>query len=172
MARVFIGVGSNIDPEANIRHALQRLAKVITLKAISMFYCTAPVGNAGQTPFYNGVVEVESDLPPVALKYTILRRIEEELGRVRTLNKDASRAIDLDMLIYDELLLASEDLVLPDPLIQERPFVAIPLCELAPSLRLPDTEQSICDIAHGMDRQGMEALPEYTAQLREVILHE
>ena len=138
-ARVFIGVGSNIAPEANIPLALERLAKSLSLRAVSTFYRTAPVGPAGQPPFVNGVVEALSELPPRKLKFHVLRPIEASLGRRRSgADKYAPRTIDLDLLLYGDAVLSQRGLTLPDPDIRERPFLAAGLLELEPGLVLPD----------------------------------
>ena len=104
MAHTFIGVGSNIDPQSNIREALIRLAERVEIRALSTFYQSRPVGPPGQPPFVNGVVAADTDLPPLAVKRDVLRRIEEGLGRVRTTDKYAPRVIDLDLLIYDDMV--------------------------------------------------------------------
>src|SRR3990170_4754101 len=115
MPRAFVAVGSNIDPETNVRRALLLLAREVRLLGISTFYQTKPIDRPDQPPFYNGVIEIETELPPGELKHSLLRRIERELGRVRTEDKHAPRAIDLDLLLYDDVTLEEEGLRLPDP---------------------------------------------------------
>jgi hypothetical protein len=77
-------------------------------------------------------VAIETNQPPVAVKVTVLRRIEETLGRVRSEDKFAPRTIDLDLLLYDDVAMSSDMLVLPDPDLACRPFLAIPVFELEP----------------------------------------
>ena len=165
MARAFIGVGSNIQPENNVRAALRHLRRAVCVVNISTFYRTPPLNRPRQPPFINGVVEVETDLPPRALKFDVLRRIEELLGRRRTDDKDAPRTIDLDMLIYDEVTLSADELTLPDPEISRRAFLAVPLCELAPRLCLPGG-QRLHEIAARFAEARLEPLCAYTEQLR------
>ena len=123
MARVFIGVGSNIDPEANVRKALKLLGETVHLLKISEFFRTDPLGNRNQPVFYNGVVEVETELAPADLKFAVLREIEHQLGRERGEDKYAPRPIDLDILIYDNIVISNDEMRLPDPDILQRPFL-------------------------------------------------
>jgi len=169
MARVFIGVGSNINPEANVEKAMNLLAESVRVVAVSTFYRTEAEGRGGQPPFCNGVVEVETEMPPGELKRSVLRRIEERLGRRRSEDKYAARTIDLDILICDDLAGTFDGLVIPDPQIAERPFLAIPLGELAPDLVLPGTGVPLREIAEAHIGQKMEPLREYTELLRRSI---
>ena len=169
MARVFIGVGSNIHPEENVPKAVRLLGRETRIKAISTFYLTEPVGGTGQPLFYNGVVEIETEIPPVKLKHSVLRRIENELGRKRVADKYAARTIDLDMLIYDDLVATTKDLVIPDPQISSRAFLAIPLNELAPDLVLPGSGRPIREVAQALAGHTMQPLSEFTKRLRREI---
>ena len=74
----------------------------VTITAISNFYKTSPVGGRNQPDFINGVVKIQTDRSPRQLKFDILRKIEEKLGRVRSEDKYAPRTIDLDMILYGE----------------------------------------------------------------------
>jgi len=169
MARAFISVGSNINAEENVRLALRRLCALTHLTGVSQFYRTAPWGRAGQPPFINGVVAVETELPPIEFKLTILRHIEVELGRIRGEDKFAARPIDLDLLLYDAVELASEELMLPDPEITSRPFLALPLAQLAPDLPLPGTHRCMREIAAAFQDADMQMLVDYTELLRKDI---
>ncbi len=169
MVRAYIGVGSNIDAEANVRAALRRLCGFVRFTGMSLFYRTAPWGRAGQPPFINGVVAIETELPPAEFKFTVLRRIEDELGRRRSDDKYAARPIDLDLLVYDALECDSEELVLPDPEIIRRPFLALPLAQLAPELILPGIGRRLQEIADDFREADLQPLVEYTEQLRKDI---
>jgi len=140
---IFIAVGSNIEPEKNIEVALVELKKYVKITAVSNFYKSAPVGNPEQPLFLNGVIKIQTDLKPRELKFDILRKIEEKLGRIRTSDKNADRTIDLDLILYDDLVVDEPDLRLPDPAIRIYPFVAVPLLEIAPDLILPDTKMAL-----------------------------
>jgi len=172
MARAFISIGSNIDPENNVRNALLRLGSVVRVRAISTVYRTEPIGPPGQQMFYNCIVEIETDLAPRDLKFQLLRRIESELGRKRDSDKFAARTIDLDLILYDELVMTAEDLTLPDPDILARPFLAVPLHELAPGLVLPGSGVRISEKIPALPRTGMKPLVNYTERIRKDLLHE
>jgi 2-amino-4-hydroxy-6-hydroxymethyldihydropteridine diphosphokinase len=161
----YIGAGSNVEPEKNLLEAL-RLLMSEGLTRVSTVYRTEPVGVPGQPSFYNCVAEVVTVRPPVELKYAVLRPVEDTLGRRRDHeNKYSPRQIDLDLILYGGLEVSSEGLTLPDPDIYTRPFLAIPLFELAPGLVLPDGN-TLKELAKSLDVKGMEELPAYTARIR------
>ena len=165
MARAFIGVGSNINPEDNVRRALRLLARRVRLVAASTVYRTAAIGRPEQPPFYNCVVEIETAIPPVELKRQVLRGIEAELGRMRADDRYAPRTIDLDLIMYDDLV-SRGDPVLPDPDIERRPFLAAGIAELAPDLMLPGSGRPIAEIAAALPAPALHVLPEFTNLLR------
>ncbi len=171
MARAFISIGSNIDPETNVRNAILRLTETARVKAISTVYRTEPIGPPGQPPFYNCVVELETDLPPRDLKFRLLRRLESEMGRTRGTDKFTARTIDLDLILYDELVTTSADLTLPDPDILSRPFLVIALHELSPELVLPGSGVRISDVMPALPRTGMKLLEKYTERIRKEVHH-
>jgi dihydroneopterin aldolase/2-amino-4-hydroxy-6-hydroxymethyldihydropteridine diphosphokinase len=172
MARAFIAIGSNIDPAANVRLAIGRLGQKVRLVGVSTVYRTEALSRPGaqagplQPPYYNCVVEIETFVPPLELKQGILRPIEDSLGRLRSEDKFAPRTIDLDLIVYGDLEMDEGGLKLPDPEIMERPFLAIPLYELAPGLEL-GSNRSIASIASGLPQGGMQPLKEYTRQLQQ-----
>jgi len=166
LARAFIGVGSNVRPGENFRKAIKLLGLRLRIVAISTVYLTEPEGRPEQPPFYNGVVEVETELPPRELKLSVLREIELRLGRARHEDKCAPRTIDLDLLLYDDVVESTDDLTLPDPQIETRPFLAVPLHELAPKMKLPGAGRSIAEIAAAFSSHNMRPLDDYTKALR------
>ncbi len=167
MARAFISAGSNIDPENNIRKAVRFLGEQTRILAISTVYVTEPIGGRpGQPLFYNCVLEIETGTPPLDLKRSVLRSIEEKLGRTRSDDRSAPRTIDLDLILYDDITMAGIDLTLPDPDILMRPFLAAALFELAPDLVLAGSKTRIADIAAGMLQRTLRPLESYTAMLR------
>ncbi len=167
-AIAFISVGSNIEPERNIPAAIAALTKSARILAVSTFYETRPLGPAGQPAFYNGVVEIATSLAPRPLKFDVLRKIESDLGRRRTGDKYAARPIDLDILAYDQLAIAESDLSIPDADIPNRPFLAVPLAELAPELVLPGLG-SVAALAARHQSHDMRPLPDFTSALRKLI---
>ena len=170
MTRAFIGVGSNIAPEENIRQALRRLAQSMQIMAISTFYQQPAIGRPQDPPFYNGVVATDTALAPVMIKSEILRPIEAALGRHRSNDKYAARTIDLDLLLYDDCVLSNGDMTIPDPEILTRAFLAVPLFELAPALIVPGHGLRIRDIAQRFATENMEPLRKYTRELQDELL--
>ncbi len=171
MARVFLSIGSNIDPAENIKRAIEFLCRYVRVTGISTVYLTPAEGKPEQPSYYNCVIEVETQTEPVKFKYSILRRIEESLGRERTNDRFAARTIDLDIILYDDLIMNTDDLILPDPQIRRRAFVALPLQELSPGLRLPGSGLSIAEIAASLPQSAMRPLKDYTEVLRKEICH-
>jgi len=172
MARAFVGIGSNIDPAENVEKAIRLLSAAVQVRAISTVYLTEAIGRPGQPSYYNCVVEIETETMPAELKQRELRRIEHDLGRVRGSDTHAARKIDLDLILYGQLVMTAEGLTLPDPDIVRRPFLAVPLQELAPELMLPGSDLCIAAIAAALPRDGMQPLQDYTERLRKGILLE
>jgi 2-amino-4-hydroxy-6-hydroxymethyldihydropteridine diphosphokinase len=170
VTRAFIGVGSNITPEDNICEALRRLGQSTRLISISTFYREPAIGRPEEPDFYNGVVAIETDMPPATLKRQVLRPIEAALGRQRSADRYASRTIDLDLLLYGDSIVSGTELTLPDPDIRTRPFIAIPLYEIAPDLVLPDEHVPIRQIAERFAAQSIQPLPDFTRRLRKELL--
>jgi 2-amino-4-hydroxy-6-hydroxymethyldihydropteridine diphosphokinase len=171
MVRAFIGVGSNINPAENVRNAIQLLSKKVNILGISTVYQTQPEEGLKQPQYYNCVVEIETNLSAEELKYKVLRKIEKDLGRKRSRDKYASRTIDLDLILYNDLVLKNDDFILPDPQIASRPYLAIPLCELNPELALPGSGLCIKELASSLSREGMQPLYDYTENLKKEIIY-
>jgi 2-amino-4-hydroxy-6-hydroxymethyldihydropteridine diphosphokinase len=169
MARAFLSVGSNIDPADNIKKALVLLCRHTDIRGISTVYLNPAEDRPEQAPYYNCVVEVATEIPPAEFKYSVLRKIEETMERKRTADKSAARTIDLDLILYDEMIVHSGGLTLPDPQIFRRAFVASPLLELSPELRLPGTGKSVAEVAASLRENTMTPLREYTELLRKEI---
>ena len=139
MADVFLGLGSNLgDREANIREALDRLARHpgIRLERVSSYYETAPIGFTEQPDFVNAVALIETELEPADLLHIVVG-IENDMGRVRS-QRWGPRVIDIDLLLYNNTEADTPELTLPHPRMMERAFVMAPLAEIAPDLELPD----------------------------------
>lgn len=131
MAICYIGIGSNLgDRCRHIDNAIEKLRNTasVKVKRVSSIYETEPVSDIVQGKYLNGVIEIETSAEPKVLLKELLR-IEQELGRLRTV-KNAARTIDLDILYYGDEKLEDEDLVVPHPRIQEREFVLKGLREL------------------------------------------
>jgi len=136
MATSYLSLGSNLgDRETNIASALKILGQKVRISKVSSLYETEPVGYKDQPWFLNCVCSVETELSPQAL-LKFAKAIERNLGRKRTI-RFGPRVIDIDILFYDGLILDSSDLVIPHPRLAERPFVLVPLKEIAPNLAHP-----------------------------------
>lgn len=138
---VLISLGSNIDPEHNIPEALRALIRHsrVEVLQVSRVYETAAEGaSAGQAPFHNAAVLVETMLSPAELKQE-LRLIESKLGRVRTGDRYAARTIDLDISFYGDGS--------PDPDVRTKLHVAQPLADVAPKWIDPESGLSTYDLA-------------------------
>ena len=150
MKRVFIALGSNINSERNLREAVRRLSLHCRLLAVSPVYETAPVGKTDQPNFLNAAALIETDLTAAELKTNVLQVIEQELGRVRTEDKNAPRTIDLDISLFNEEVLDVEGRRIPDPDILRYPHIAVPLADLAPQQHHPETGQTLEQIARSL----------------------
>ena len=139
MAVVYVGLGANLgDRERTIRLALGRLEahEQIAVEQVSSLRETDPVGYEDQPRFLNGVARLATDLEPLEL-ITVLLEIERDLGRMRHGPSLGPRTIDLDILLYDDLVIDEPGLRIPHPRMGERLFVLDPLLELDPSLEAP-----------------------------------
>lgn len=139
---VYLGLGSNIgDREANLAAAVAALGRHMTVVRVSSVYETEPVGCDRQPPFFNAACRVATGLSSREL-LEVTRSIESELGRLPTF-PNGPRVIDIDILLYGDVVLQSPDLVLPHPGIPDRLFVLTPLAEIAPDVMHPGLHKSI-----------------------------
>ena len=147
----YIGFGSNIgDRLAHIQNAIHVLSETegIAFQKISSIYQTDPVGYEAQAQFLNGVAAIQTDLPPLSLLHT-LKNIETEVGRQHRV-RWGPREIDLDILIYGDLCLQTEKLIIPHPEMHLRRFVLVPLAEVAPDLVHPILKESVQTLLQGL----------------------
>ncbi|EEP77308.1 conserved hypothetical protein [Uncinocarpus reesii 1704] len=146
--RAFIALGSNMgDRIAVLEQACREMeAKGIKIIRTSSLFETAPMYVTNQDPFVNGVCEVETSMRPMELLDT-LQSIETALGRKKTVDK-GPRIIDLDILLFDDEIVANERLNIPHKLMLEREFVLRPLCQLIPGEMPPATKGSSCYQTH------------------------
>jgi len=146
MKRVFLSLGSNLgDRSGNIRKALDQIAAAgIEVRRVSSFYRTEPVEFRQQPWFVNCAAEVATELLPLQL-LKALQRVERELGRRRHINK-GPRTIDIDILLYENVVVRSAALNIPHESMAERRFVLVPLAELAAGLRHPVTERTVAEM--------------------------
>ena len=144
MSKVFLGIGTNLgDRENNLRAAIMKIEEYIgRVLNSSSLYETAPWGFNAENDFLNMVVKVETLHSPSGLLKRVLM-IESILGRERNQDRYSSRVIDIDILLYDDLVIYVKGLKIPHRLMHERKFVLVPLCELAPDMIHPVLEKSM-----------------------------
>lgn len=156
--RAFIALGSNLaEPATQVRNAFDALAGLrdSRLVAHSSLYRTAPVGYTDQPDFINAVALVETRLSAPDLLHALLD-VEHRFGRVREF-LNAPRVLDLDLLIYDELIHHEHGLTVPHPRMHERGFVLAPLVEIAPDCVIPGRGLARDWLARCLD-QGVERI--------------
>ena len=138
MHSIFIGLGSNLDnPQQKIKDAIHLINEIddVNITATSSLYETPPVGFLNQPNFINAVVQISSSINCNELLLKLFD-IERIFGRVRK-EKNGPRTLDLDILLFDDLVLESESLTIPHPRMHERLFVLIPLLEISPIIQIP-----------------------------------
>lgn len=153
-----IALGSNIGDSLSIlEEAIKTLAQTpgITLKSHSSWYKTAPIGPP-QPDYLNGCALLEVSLAPQELLENLLD-IEKQFGRLRR-ERWGPRTLDLDILLFDNLILDTPKLQIPHPQMRERAFVLVPLAEIAPNLVDPVTGLAIAELVQRLDCSGVNLL--------------
>lgn len=149
MATVYLGLGTNLgDKEANLRTAIYKLQERIGKQvSLSSFYETAPWGFESDHSFLNAAIGLETSLPPIEILH-ITQEIEKELGRTKkSVNGSYSdRLIDIDIFLYDNLVLQTPELTIPHPLMTERDFVMKPLIEIAGNVIHPTLQKTLSEL--------------------------
>ena len=165
--KAFIAIGSNLagdldSPASQVIRAFQSINKIAKTKLIkqSSLYQSAPVGYdaaqlKAQPDFINAVAEISTELNPLELLDAILN-IENEAGRQRPFT-NSPRVLDLDLLLYDDIIINTEKLTLPHPRMHERGFVLLPLAEISPNLTLLN-HGSIVKLALKYQNQGIQKI--------------
>jgi len=144
---VYLGLGSNMgDRDALLRAALARLSDVVRVTRVSSVWDTAPMLVTDQPRFHNAVAEGWTRLDPLALLRAI-KRIERELGRVPG-PRYGPRPVDIDILLYDDLMLETPELTIPHARLAERAFALAPLAEIAPHAWHPGLKREAKDLAN------------------------
>ena len=150
---IYLALGTNLgDRRANLGAAVVRLHAFMQIERISSLYETAPAYVTDQPRFLNAALRATTALGPEAL-LDVLKQIERELGRTTGL-RNGPRLIDLDLLLHGDLVLATARLTLPHPRLSERPFVLVPLAEIAPTLRLSGGTQTVSELAAHVHGNG------------------
>lgn len=157
-ARSAIALGSNLGDSLTIlTDALNSLAHTpdVTLTAKSSWYQTEPVGPP-QPDYLNGCALLDVQMTPQELLGTLLK-VEAQFGRVRE-GRNAPRTLDLDLLLFDDLILDTSNLQVPHPRMRERAFVLVPLAEIAPNWIEPVSGKAIAQLVQTVDCSGVSRL--------------
>lgn len=158
MSIAFIALGSNLQqPQQQVEQAFQELALLPQSKLLkcASLYRTAPVGYDNQPDFINSAATLETTLSPLELLRALLD-IENRHGRERPF-PNAARVLDLDLLLYDDVIMNTAELTLPHPRMHERGFVLLPLAEIAPELLIPQ-HGKVAELAQKCADQGVEKI--------------
>jgi len=164
MPVAYIALGANLPgpagpPDATLAAALQQIVSLGRIVARSSLYSTEPVGVADQPRFLNAVIALETDLAPRQLLDDLLF-IERFFGRDRSGSiPNGPRTLDLDFLLYGDLILSEPGLEIPHPRLAERAFVLVPLAEIAPDLRVPPSSLTPAQLLVGLSAQVEQSLP-------------
>lgn len=147
--RAYFSLGSNIDPERNLPAAVDELGKYGRIVAVSRVWESPPFGSGGHGPnFLNAGIVLETQLSAQALCAEVVPAVEARLGRVRDPeDKNASRTIDVDLVLFNHNVLQVGHRRIPDPDLLTRSFVAVPLAELDPDYVHPLDGRRLAAIA-------------------------
>ncbi len=153
-----IALGSNLGDSINIIDTtITLLSQHPCLESInySPWYRTTPIGPP-QPDYLNGCAILETSLTPEDLLQTLLA-IEQKFGRIRR-EKWGPRTLDLDLLLYDDLILDTPNLTIPHPLMLDRAFVLVPLADIAATWVHPITKKTIQEHLNGLNCEGVKPL--------------
>lgn len=150
---VYLALGSNLgDRRANLAAAVARLAPQLAVERVSSLYETEPAYLLEQPRYLNAALRGRTTLEPHAL-LALLKQIERELGRAGGV-RFGPRVADLDLLLYGQQTIASQTLTVPHPRMHERPFVLVPLAEIAPGLLPPGWSATVGELAQSVRGNG------------------
>jgi len=144
MATIYISIGSNINPEVNFRTCSVALKQHFEQLIWSPIYRSVPVGMRG-ADFLNAVVSARTSLP-VSAVVKLLKQMELNQGRESDMHGFNSRTLDIDLLLYDQLIVDTEELTLPHKELSNTAFVLVPMVDLQPTSKHPTTDQTYQDM--------------------------
>jgi 2-amino-4-hydroxy-6-hydroxymethyldihydropteridine diphosphokinase len=161
MSTAWLGLGSNVNAEANIRAGIEALREEFENVGLSPVYTSTAVGFDGDD-FINLVARVETDLQPIELRQ-FLRDLEDRYDRKRDVPKFSDRSLDIDILLYDDLVLLSPVLEIPRAEILKFSHVLKPLADIEPDLTHPTELRPMSEIwnTSGMDDSSLSLLPDF-----------
>ena len=155
MTSVFVSLGSNYHRQRNIKLALQTLGNHFDSLKISPAYQSEPINGYGEA-YFNLCVGFTTDLSPAKLK-ELFTAIEQSLGRDR--NTSANVSIDIDLLLYGNLVTKNDELTLPHPDIARYAHVLVPLLDIAPDLVMPDSGESLQQLCQAVQAERLKPIP-------------
>jgi 2-amino-4-hydroxy-6-hydroxymethyldihydropteridine diphosphokinase len=156
---VYLGLGTNLgDRSANLKAGVDSISADAILLVCSSVYQTTPWGFTDQPDFYNQVIKIESELPATDLLKKC-KSIEQAIGRQPSF-RYGPRLIDIDILLYNEMILDTPDLTIPHPRLIERSFMLVPLLEITPDLVHPGTGVAFSQYLNGLETSGVTRLTE------------
>jgi 2-amino-4-hydroxy-6-hydroxymethyldihydropteridine diphosphokinase len=151
---VYLGLGTNLgDRPGNLRLALEKLRACATVEKVSSCYETRPVGYEDQPDFLNLTCFVTTALSPLQLLRS-LKDIEQQMGRQAGF-RNAPRLIDIDILLFDDLVVDSPELAIPHPRMNNRAFVLAPLADIAPEIVHPILKLTVREMLEKVDKRGI-----------------
>lgn len=159
MTGIYIALGANIgNRQANLALSLRMLPPLVRVDAVSALYESAPEGDKAQPSYYNAACRVTTGLSP-ALLLRHLKRVEREIGRRPYAHGHGlPRPIDLDIVLYEDVVLDTEELTIPHPRLLERPFVLRPLRDIEPDLLEPREGHRLADALAALGEEGLRQL--------------
>jgi len=147
----YLSLGSNIEPEKNLPAAVRELERIGRVLLASSVWQSPSLGGPDQPDYLNAALLLETPMSAEYLKKEVIAAVESLLGRVRSGDRNAPRTIDIDIILFDFEQLRIGGRTIPDREVLERPFVAIPLAEIAPGYIHPVTGDSLAQIASRFD---------------------
>lgn len=157
---VYLALGSNVgERHKQLAIALVKLQAVVEIREISSVYETEPIGYRVQRCFLNMVCVGKTSASPQELLHAA-KNIEQQIGRVPSF-RNGPRCIDIDILLYDQLCLVTEQLIIPHPRLYERAFVLVPLAEIAPTVLEPVSGKTVQELLMAIPQTGVHKRERY-----------
>jgi 2-amino-4-hydroxy-6-hydroxymethyldihydropteridine diphosphokinase len=144
--KIFLSLGSNINPQQNLEKALVEIQKTYSLIGLSHVYETSPVGFSKQSSFWNLAIAMETDEEPIVIQKWI-KILEKKAGRQRSFKKFGPRTLDIDLLLWGDLIEKNRNFSLPHADIEKKAFVLFPLLEISPNMIHPILKKPMIELA-------------------------